>query len=289
MADYKIITDVTCDLPPDLIDSNNLIIMPMKYSVGEATYTNYADFREQSIAEFYDEMLAGEVTHTVQLNSEDYMNTYKKYLEEGYDILGVIFSSGLSGSFNSCRLAVNELKTMYPERTIEIVDTLAASTGEGLIALHAAKNKQSGMSLIDNKNDLEEFKLHMSHWFTVSDLEYLRRGGRVSNAAAFVGKALNIKPVLHVDDQGHLIPKFKKIGRKASIREIARQYEKSVDKDYPRICITHANCLEDAMELKKLVLKVSNPQEIIISNIGTVIGSHSGPGTLALFFKANQR
>ncbi len=289
MADYIIITDVTCDLPPDLIEDNNLVVMPMKYSVGEKTFTNYADFREQSIIEFYDEMLNGASTHTVQLNSEDYISTYKKYLEEGYDILGVIFSSGLSGSYNSCRLALSDLKTMYPDRNIEIVDTLAASTGEGLIALHAARNKQNGMSLVDNKNDLEEFKLHMSHWFTVSDLEYLRRGGRVSNAAAFVGKALNIKPVLHVDDEGHLIPKFKKIGRKASIREIARQYEKTVDKEYPTICITHANCLDDAKELKDLVLKVSNPKEIIISNIGTVIGSHSGPGTLALFFKSTHR
>ncbi len=289
MADYKIITDVTCDLPPDLIESSDLIVMPMKYSVGDKTYTNYADFREQSIIEFYDEMLNGSTTHTVQLNSEDYINTYKKYLEEGYDILGVIFSSGLSGSFNSCRLALSDLKELYPDRKIEIVDTLAASTGEGLIALHAARNKQKGMSLTDNKNDLETFKFHMSHWFTVSDLEYLRRGGRVSNAAAFVGKALNIKPVLHVDDEGHLIPKFKKIGRKASIREIARQYEKTVDKDYPTICITHANCLDDAKELRDLVLKISNPKEIIISNIGTVIGSHSGPGTLALFFKSTHR
>lgn len=289
MDNYKIITDVTCDLPVDYIENNDLIIMPMKYSVDDKTYTNYADFREQSINEFYDEMIRGAKTHTVQLNSEDYINTYKEYLEQGYDILGVVFSSGLSGSFNSCRLAVEELKTMYPERNIEIVDSLAASTGEGLIALHAAKNRANGMSLKENKDDLEQFKYHMSHWFTVLDLEYLRRGGRVSNAAAFVGKALNIKPVLHVDDEGHLIPKFKKIGRKSSIKEIANQYEKTVDKSYPTICITHANCLDDAMYLKELVLKVSNPSEIIISNIGTVIGSHSGPGTLALYFKSIHR
>ncbi len=289
MSNYKIITDVTCDLPSEYIEKNDLIVMPMKYSVGANTYTNYADFREQSIVEFYNEMENGAMTHTVQLNSEDFINTYKKYLEEGFDILGVVFSSGLSGSFNSCRLAVMELKTMYPDRQIEIVDTLAASTGEGLIALHACKNRENGMSLVENKNDLETFKFHMSHWFTVSNLEYLRRGGRVSNAAAFVGKALNIKPVLHVDNEGHLIPKFKKIGRKSSITEIVRQYEKTVDKEYPTICITHANCLEDAMHLKELVLKVNNPSEIIISNIGTVIGSHSGPGTLALFFKSSNR
>lgn len=289
MADYKIITDVTCDLPSDIIEKNDLIVMPMQYSIGGKNYTNYADFREQSIEDFYKEMKNGAETHTVQLNSETYIKTYKEYLDQGFDILGVIFSSGLSGSFNSCRLACEELREEYPDRKIEIIDTLAASTGEGLIALQACRNKKNGLTLETNKRNLEEFKLHVSHWFTVSDLEYLRRGGRVSNTAAFVGNALSIKPVLHVDDEGHLIPKYKKIGRKSSIREIVNQYKKTVDKDYPTVIITHAMCEEDAMYLKKLVEKEYNPKEIIISNIGTVIGAHSGPGTLALFFKSTYR
>lgn len=211
MADYVIITDVTCDLPCDLIEKHNLIVMPMQYSVDDKNYTNYPDFREQSLKDFYSDMEAGKVTHTVQLNSEVYKETYKKYLEEGKDILGVIFSSGLSGSFNSARIAVDELKEEYPDRKILIVDTLAASTGEGFIALKAALNKESGMALEENYKAIEEMKLHVAHWFTVSNLEYLRRGGRVSNAAAYAAKVLNIKPVLHVDNEGHLIPVSKKL------------------------------------------------------------------------------
>jgi len=286
---YVIITDVTCDLPEEIVKNHNLIVMPMKYSVGNKNYTNYVDFKEQPLEEFYAEMRNGQVTHTVQLNSEVYKSTYSKYLEEGNDILGIVFSSGLSGSFNSARLAVEELKVEYPGRKIEIVDTLAASSGEGLIALQAAINKENGMTLEQNHVAIEEFKLYVSHWFTVDNLEYLRRGGRVSNVAAFAAKMLNIKPVLHVDNDGHLIPMVKKLGRKPSIKEIVKQYVDTYDKTYDTIFITHADCIDDALYLKKLILEVSQPKNIIISNIGTVIGSHSGPGTLALFFKASHR
>lgn len=289
MNDYKIITDVTCDLPIDVIEKHDLIVMPMKYQLGDVEYMNYADFREQPLKEFYDGMRNGAKTLTMQLNSEVYIQTYRKYLDEGYDILGIVFSSGLSGSYNSARLAVLELKEQYPDRDIRIIDTLAASTGEGLIALQAARNKEAGYSLDKNYVAIEEFKLYVAHWFTVDDLEYLRRGGRVSNTAAFAGKLLNIKPVLHVDNAGHLIPIYKKIGRKISIREIAKQFAETVDKSYDTIFITHADCIQDAEFLKKLILEVYEPKEIILSNIGTVIGSHSGPGTLALFFKANHR
>ena len=283
MNDYKIITDVTCDLPIDVIEKHDLIVMPMKYQLGDVEYMNYADFREQPLKEFYDGMRNGAKTLTMQLNSEVYIQTYRKYLDEGYDILGIVFSSGLSGSYNSARLAVLELKEQYPDRDIRIIDTLAASTGEGLIALQAARNKEAGYSLDKNYVAIEEFKLYVAHWFTVDDLEYLRRGGRVSNTAAFAGKLLNIKPVLHVDNAGHLIPIYKKIGRKISIREIAKQFAETVDKSYDTIFITHADCIQDAEFLKKLILEVYEPKEIILSNIGTVIGSHSGPGTLALF------
>jgi DegV family protein with EDD domain len=289
MANYKIITDVTCDLPVDIIKKHDLVIMPMKYSIGGVNYTNYEDFREQSLSDFYKGMRNGLNTHTVQLNSEIYMEVYRKYLDDGYDILGIVFSSGLSGSYNSARLAVEELKEQYPDRNIKIVDTLAASTGEGLIALKACNNQENGMDIEQNYNDIEMFKLSVAHWFTVDNLEYLRRGGRVSNTAAFAGKLLNIKPVLHVDNEGHLIPIYKKIGRKTSIREIAKQYSETVDKSYDTVVITHADCIDDAMYLKSLIEEINKPNEIIISNIGTVIGSHSGPGTLALFFKASHR
>ena len=289
MNDYAIITDVTCDLPVELIDKHNLIVMPMQYSVDDKNYTNYPDFREQSLKDFYSDMEAGKVTHTVQLNSEVYKETYKKYLDEGKDILGVIFSSGLSGSFNSARIAVDELKEEYPNNKIMIVDTLAASTGEGMIALKAALNKEAGLTIEENFKAIEDIKLHVAHWFTVSNLEYLRRGGRVSNAAAYAAKVLNIKPVLHVDNEGHLIPVSKKIGRKNSIKEIVKEYQDTFDKSSDTIIISHAECIEDANYLKSLVLEVSSPKNIIISNIGTVIGSHSGPGTLALYFIASKR
>ena len=279
---YVVISDVTTDLPVDVIDKHNLIIMPMKY-------TNYSDFREQSLTDFYNEMRLGKNTHTMQLNSEVYKETYRKYLENGEDILGIIFSSGLSGSFNSARIAVDELKEEYPDRKILIIDSLAASTGEGIVALEAAINKEKGMSIEDNFKNIEEFKFNVAHWFTVENLEYLRRGGRVSNTAAFAAKMLNIKPVLHVDNEGHLIPVSKKIGRKNSIKEIVEQFKNTYDSSYDTVVITHADCFDDAMYLKKLLLEVCSPKNLIISNIGTVIGSHSGPGTLALFFKASKR
>lgn len=287
--DYVIITDVTCDLGQDLIDKYNLVVMPMKYSVGDKEYVNYADFREQPLEEFYKEMSEGKVTHTVQLNSEVYKETYRKYLAEGKDVFGVIFSSGLSGSYNSARIAVDELKSEFPERKIYICDTLAASTGEGFIALMAAINRDNGMSIDENFVKIEEIKLHVAHWFTVSNLEYLRRGGRVSNTAAYAAKVLNIKPVLHVDNDGHLIAVSKKIGRKNSIKEIVKQYQETCDFSYDTVVISHACCIEDANYLKELVLEVSKPKNIIVSNIGTVIGSHSGPGTLALYFIASHR
>ncbi len=287
--EYVIVTDVTCDLPQDLIEKHNLFVMPMQYSVGDKNYTNYPDFREQSLSDFYKEMEAGKMTHTVQLNSEVYKETYKKFLDEGKDILGVIFSSGLSGSYNSARIAVEELKEEYPERKIYIVDTLAASTGEGYIALMASKNKEEGLSIEDNYKALEELKLHVAHWFTVSNLEYLRRGGRVSNTAAYAAKVLNIKPVLHVDNEGHLIAVSKKIGRKNSIKEIAKNFTETFDRSSDLVIISHAECLEDAEYLKSLVVEAASPKTIIMSNIGTVIGSHSGPGTLALYFKASKR
>ena len=286
---YVVISDVTTDLPVDVIDEHNLIIMPMKYSVDNVEYTNYSDFREQSLTDFYNEMRLGKNTHTMQLNSEVYKETYRKYLEKGEDILGIIFSSGLSGSFNSARIAVDELKEEYPDRKILIIDSLAASTGEGIVALEAAINKEKGMSIEDNFKNIEEFKFNVAHWFTVENLEYLRRGGRVSNTAAFAAKMLNIKPVLHVDNEGHLIPVSKKIGRKNSIKEIVEQFKNTYDSSYDTVVITHADCLDDAMYLKKLLLEVCSPKNLIISNIGTVIGSHSGPGTLALFFKASKR
>jgi DegV family protein with EDD domain len=286
---YVVITDVTCDLPVDVIKEHNIIVMPMKYSVDNKEFTNYADFREQSLKEFYDEMRSGKITHTMQLNSEVYKETYRQYLEKGLDILGVVFSSGLSGSYNSCRIAVEELLEEFPDRKIEIIDTLAASTGEGIVALQAAINLENGMSLRENYDNIEEFKLYVGHWFTVESLEYLRRGGRVSNTAAFAAKMLNIKPVLHVDNDGHLIPVFKKIGRKNSIKELVEQFKLTYDPNYETVVITHADCIEDAMYLKKLLLEFFTPKNLIISNIGTVIGSHSGPGTLALFFKASHR
>ena len=265
---YVVISDVTTDLPVDVIDEHNLIIMPMKYSVDNVEYTNYSDFREQSLTDFYNEMRLGKNTHTMQLNSEVYKETYRKYLEKGEDILGIIFSSGLSGSFNSARIAVDELKEEYPDRKILIIDSLAASTGEGIVALEAAINKEKGMSIEDNFKNIEEFKFNVAHWFTVENLEYLRRGGRVSNTAAFAAKMLNIKPVLHVDNEGHLIPVSKKIGRKNSIKEIVEQFKNTYDSSYDTVVITHADCLDDAMYLKKLLLEVCSPKNLIISNIG---------------------
>jgi len=290
MSDYRIITDSTSDLPASLARELELHIIPMLYTVDGRDYLNTPDERFLSSHDFYEMLRAGKVSTTTQINGEVFKNEVRPYLLEGLDILYLGFSSGLSSTFSSVLIASQDLKDEFPDRKIVIIDTLAASMGEGLIVYHAATRKKQGMSLDEVATWVEKNKLHLAHWFTVDDLNHLKRGGRLSGTAAFVGTMLNIKPVLHVDNEGHLIPVDKVRGRRKSLEELVSHMEKTaVNPAEQTVFISHGDAPEDAAYVEKLVRERFGVKSVYINPIGPVIGSHSGPGTVALFFLASKR
>lgn len=289
MNDYVIITESTTDLSQELIDELGLVVIPMTFKSDDKEYINYPDGRELSNKDFYEAERKGVQFTTAQVTPNDFANVFRTYLDMGKDVLAICFSSGLSGTVNSAHLAIEDLKDEYKDRKILMVDSLCASMGEGLLAYYASKNREKGMSILDNHDAIENMKLKLAHWFTVSDIDFLKRGGRLSNASAFVAKALRINPVLHVDNEGHLVSRFKKIGRKSAIKEILNQMLDTIDVTIKQtIFISHGDCEEDAQYLASLVKKEIDA-DVIIGEIGPVIGAHSGPGTLALFFIASHR
>ncbi len=294
MDNYVIITDSTCDLTQELVDEMNIHVQPMTFTIKNKEYKNYLDERELSLDDFYSMMSNGEMAKTAQLNINDIKEFFKPFLEDGKDILCVAFSSGLSGSYNAIRLAAEDLLEDYPDRKIRVVDSLQASSGEGLLVITACKNKENGMSLDENADNLEICKHNVRAWFTVSQLETLRRGGRLSNAAAFAAKLLNIKPVLHVDAEGHLKAVYKKMGRKMALKQLIESSLEGFDNSKGNLTlISHAYCEEEALKVKEMLEKAFNENkiksDIIVCKIGPVIGAHSGPGTIAVFTFGDKR
>jgi len=290
MSNYKIITDSTSDLPAHLIEELELHVIPMHFMLEDKDYLNTPDERYLSSHDFYELLRAGKTSTTAQINGEYFKDEVRPYLADGLDILYLGFSSGLSSTFNSVRLAVEELKETFPNRKIIAVDTLAASMGEGLLVWHAAMRKKQGLGIDEVAAWVEANKFHLAHWFTVDDLNHLKRGGRVSGAAALVGTMLNIKPILHVDDEGHLIPVDKIRGRNKSLEELVRHMQKTVvNPTEQTVFISHGDAPADADYVAKLVRERLGVKSIVINPIGPVIGAHSGPGTVALFFLATKR
>ena len=290
MSDYVILTESSSDISLKIAADNDIQVMPMDFILEGKSYAHYADSREMDVKAFYQKLRDGAVVTTAAENVEDYMTWVKPLLEQGKDVLLVVFSSGLSSTFSTANVALAELREQYPDRKILAVDSLCASAGEALLAYYAAQNRAKGMSIEENAQWLEDNKLHLAHWFTVDDLMFLKRGGRVSSATALVGTMLSIKPVLHVDDEGHLINVGKARGRKASMKALAdKAAETGVDLSNQVIFISHGDCLEDAQWLAQEVRDRFHPVDVVISDIGPVIGAHSGPGTLALYFMASHR
>ena len=290
MREYKILTDSTTDLSPQLVAQTGVTVLPMTYTIGEKSYRNDPEETDLSSGDFYDMLRGGAMSTTSQINVETFREVAGKMARDGFDVLYVGFSSGLSGTFNSARIAFEDLSAEYPEHKFLAVDSLCASMGEGLLVYHAAQQQKAGRSIEETARWLEENKLHLAHWFTVDDLNHLKRGGRVSGAAAFFGTMLNIKPVLHVDDAGHLIPMEKVRGRKASLDALVAHMEKdAVDPASQTVFISHGDCRADAEYVADLVREKFGTQDIRIHSIGRVIGSHSGPGTVALFYLGRTR
>lgn len=290
MSEYTIVTDVTTDLTPDLVEKYSLVVIPMELIVDSVNYLHYPDARNLSLKEFYDMLRKGRDVTTVQVNYIRCYETFEKILLSGRDILYISLSSILSGSCATCMLAAEELKLKYPERQIYVVDSMSASMGEGLLVCYAAIEKEKGMGIAELKNWVENNRLKLCHWFTVDDLEHLRRGGRLSAAKALVGSMLNIKPILHVDDNGSLVMVNTVRGRKKSLETLVERMTLTCENpDGQMIFISHGDCPDDADFIARLVREKFNVGDIVINYIGPVVGSHSGPGTVALFFLGSKR
>ena len=284
---YQIITDSCCDFPNDTYAGLKLVKVPLSVEFRGQVYD---DKNDDSLKEMYDGLRAGESAKTSAINPDRWARAMEGVLAAGEDVLVMAFSSGLSTTYQSAVIAAEELREKYPERKIFVVDTLSASMGEGLLVWYACRKRDEGMPLEELYAWAEDAKLHLCHWFTVDDLMYLKRGGRISAATAVVGTMLQIKPVLHMDDEGHLISMAKARGRKASIDALVRKVgELGQDYDNSTMFISHGDCLEDAEYLASQLREKCGAKEVIISYVGAVIGSHSGPGTVALFFLGKHR
>lgn len=285
MNDYLIFTDSNADLTPEMIEELGIRVIPMQFTIQEKDYLDYPDHKDLDIKEFYGMMRQGNMSSTVQLNPNDFREQFTPYLEQGRDLLYIAFSSGLSGTYASACMTAQELKKEYPERKIVVVDSLAASMGEGLLVWLAVMQKRAGKSIEELEQWVIDNRNHLCHWFTVDDLHHLKRGGRVSAAAAVIGSALSIKPVLHVDDEGHLIPVKKVRGRRQSLDALVETMaQTAVDPQQQTVFISHGDALEDAKYVEKRVKEAFKIKDTHINFIGPVIGTHSGPGTIALFF-----
>lgn len=284
---YRIITDTCCDLWPQFYEELDVSVIPLTVTFkGE----NINSYTESWLKEFYDGLRAGEVAQTSAVNPEGWKNAIEPVLAGGQDALVLVFSSGLSTTYQSAVIAAQELSESYPERTVKVVDTLCASMGQGLFVYTACKKRDAGYSLEQLYDWCEDNKLHLCHWFTVDDLMYLKRGGRVSAATAIVGTMLQIKPVMHVDDEGHLVKVTTARGRKGSLEAIAKKLgETGLPGENDTVFISHGDCAEDVEFLVKKLKENYGVKEVITYYVGAVIGSHSGPGTVALFFFGDKR
>lgn len=288
---YQIVTDSCCNLPENLITELDLEVLPMVFMVDGTEHQSYLKGQTTDLSQFYAMMREGKVITTSLPNLADAQALFEQIFSEGKDILYLGFSSGLSSTYDTISQIGQQLAESNPDRAFASVDTLAASGGEGLLVYYAAKKAQAGASMEEVKRWVEDNRLHLAHWFTVDDLMFLFRGGRLSRTAAFAGSLLNIKPVLHVDDEGHLIAMEKTRGRKKSIQGMVKHMEKTLtgSAEDQLIGIFHGDCAEDAAYLQKLVAEKTGATNFLVNYIDPVIGAHSGPGTLALFFLGSGR
>ena len=288
MSDFVIVTDSSADLSAEMVAELGLEVLPLSFTVQGKTYHNYPDGREMDLNAFYRMLREGEMATTSAVNVAEYTAMLEPLLQAGKDVLVLAFSSGLSTTYQSSVIAVNELSEQYPDRKIYTVDTLCASLGQGLLVWHAVQEQKKGKSIEEVRDWVEENKLRLCHWFTVDDLHFLKRGGRISAATAVVGTMLSIKPVLHVDDEGHLISMGKARGRNASLTALVDHMEQTAT-DVDTVFISHGDCLADAEKVAADVKKRFGTRDVVINTIGPVIGAHAGPGTVALFFLGTKR
>ena len=284
---YRIITDTCCDYPTEMYKELDLDVVALSVLYkGE----NYNEYSEQWLKDLFDGLRKGEKASTTAVNPTGWAEAMEPVLQAGQDALVLCFSSGLSTTYQSAVIAAEELQEKYPDRKINVVDTLCASLGQGLLVYYACQKRDAGMSLEELTAWVEDNKLHLCHWVTADDLMYLKRGGRVSAATAVAGTLLQIKPIIHVNDEGKLISVGKARGRKAAIKTLCDKVgELGIEGANDTIFICHGDCLEDAQELENMLKEKYGTKKVFIYYIGAVIGSHAGPGTMAVFFLGNNR
>ena len=290
MDDYVIVTDSSCDLSAGMADELGLSVLPLSFSIGEKEYLNHLDGREMSAGDFYRHLRSGEPASTAAVNVDAFVRVMEPILEAGKDVLNIAFSSGLSNTCHAAQMACAELAEKYPQRKIFAVDSLAASLGQGMLVYYAVQKKREGLTVGQLRDWVEENKLHLCHWFTVDDLNHLKRGGRISATTALIGTMLSIKPVLHVDDEGHLINMGRARGRRASLDALVDHMgETATDPQDQTVFISHGDSREDAEYVASEVKRRLGVKNTVINYVGPVIGAHSGPGTIALFFFGTHR
>lgn len=289
MRDYIIATDSCCDFDENLIRELDLTVIPLSVHLGQDHFRNYPGEMPESHV-FYTRLSKGEPAQTSAPNVEAFKDAFRPFLEAGKDVLYLGFSSALSATYQNAAMAVEELREAFPDAVIRAVDTLCASMGQGLLVDLAVQEKRKGKSLEEVASFVQETIPHLCHWFTVGDLSQLRRGGRLSAGKAIVGNLLNIKPVLHVDHEGRLVPMESAKGRKKSVEALVRHMEETaIVPETQRIYISHGDCLGDAEVLAAAIQSKLGVASVTIGDVGPVIGAHSGLGTLALFFLGKER
>jgi len=287
---YVIFTDVTADLPAEEIQIHDIQMLPMYYKLSGQDALCEGRWTDERLHAFYDRLRGGDTVSTSQVTPAMYEEYFTPWLEKGRDILYICFSSGLSGSYQSACVAASLLMERFPGRKVVVCDSLGATFGEGLAVLQAVRNRDQGLSIEENARWINDHVLSNVHWFTVDDLMFLKRGGRISAATAILGTTLQIKPVMHVDDEGHLIPVEKAQGRRTSLKAIARKMQESgVDLKNQVVYIGHGDAKSDAEFLAEFIKKTIPVRGIHIGMISPIIGAHSGPGTVALFFVGSRR
>ena len=283
---YQIITDSCCDLTEAQLKSLQVSCANLTVMYNGENHTSFSD--PAAVKAFYDEIRGGVMATTAAANPDDWAQMMKPALEEGKDVLVITFSGGMSTTYQSAVIASKDLLEEYPQRKIIVIDSLAAALGQGLLVYHACHKRDEGMGIEELAAWVEENKFHVAHWVTVDDLSHLKRGGRISATSAIVGSMLNIKPIIHVDNDGHLINTAKVRGRKAAMEYLVKKFTETCT-DFDTVFIGHGDCPEDAATLEAMLREAHPIKEVVTGYVGPVIGAHTGPGVLVVFFMGTSR
>jgi len=283
---YQIITDSCCDLTQEQLTKLQVSCANLTLMYNGENHSNFSD--PTAVKAFYDELRTGTTATTAAVNPDGWAELMKRSLEAGQDVLVMAFSSGLSTTYQSAVIAAKELQEIYPDRKIYVVDTLCAALGQGLLVYYASQKRAAGMPIEELAAWLEAHKRNLCHWVTVDDLSHLKRGGRISATTALVGTMLNVKPIIHVDNDGHLINCAKVRGRKTAMEYLVKKLDETCT-DFDTIFIAHGDCPEDAAALEAIIREKHNVKQIVTGYVGPVIGAHTGPGVLVVFFMGTHR